>query len=80
MSNATGDLAMEKYYLGDSTILCFQWRLTQAQEEALNCFNNLLDVYLTELLGLQQEALFPQVIQQLLFQNSQKLGGNITSH
>ena len=71
---------MEKYYLGDSTLLHFQCELTQGQVEALNCFNQLLDVYLTELLAQQQEALFSQVILQLLSQNSQKLGESITSH
>ena len=71
---------MEKYYLGDSTLLYFQWQLMRGQAEALNCFSNLLDAYLTELLAQQQEALFPQVILQLLSQNSQNVAGNITVH
>jgi hypothetical protein len=71
---------MEKYYLGDSTLLSFQWELTQGQVGALNCFSHLLDAYLTELLAQRQEDLFPTVIVQLLSQNSQKLGGNTTVH
>ena len=71
MSKNTGELVMEKYYLGDSTLLCFQWELMQGQAEALNCFNQLLDAYLTELSAQQQEALFAPVIVQLLSLNSQ---------
>lgn len=71
---------MQKYYLGDSTLLCFPWQLTQAQAEQLNFFNQLLGAYLTELLGQEQEDLFPTVIVQLLSLNSQKLGESITVH
>jgi len=61
-------------------LLSFSMAVNAGPGRALNFFNNLLDVYLTELLAQQQEALFSQVIVQLLSQNSLKLGESITNH
>ena len=80
MNNDTGDLPIAKSYREDWTYLSSAWELTQEQADALNFFNPVLDVWLTELSGQELWNSLNLLMLQTLSGNIAKPDGSIIVH